>query len=93
MNNSVISDSIVVPEYPIEADYGQWLMEHPECDLIADHIGTGTKLLIYAYATSKEGNKALRLCRDEKFDGKTIFKGVSVDGLSTLIFCNHCDMN
>ncbi len=85
MKDSIVADNIMIPDFPIEANYGQWAMEHPECDSVAEQIGTGTTILIYAYATSKDGNKTLRVCRDRMFTDKKIFKGVSLDGIRTLI--------
>ena len=72
-------------EYPVEANYGQWAVDHPECDSIIEQIGTGPIILVYAYATTKVGNEELRGVRDKMFPDKEILMGVSMDGIRGLI--------
>jgi hypothetical protein len=76
---------VVVPEFPIETDYGNWAIEHPECDSIIEQIGTGPIILVYAYATSHEGNKTLMRIKEQKFADKEILMGVTLDGIRRLI--------
>ncbi len=38
MKDSIVADNIMIPDFPIEANYGQWAMEHPECDSVAEQI-------------------------------------------------------
>ncbi len=75
---------ISIPDYPIEINYGDWVINHPDCDSIMEMIGNGPIMLVYAYSTSKEGNKELRQLKDTSFSDKKILMGVSKDGISRL---------
>ena len=75
MSYSITTD-IIIPDYPIETNYGQWAYDHPECDTIMKLIGTGPIMLVYAYSGSKHANKELRRLRDERFADKRILQGV-----------------
>ncbi|MBE5832194.1 MAG: hypothetical protein E7306_10705 [Butyrivibrio sp.] len=66
---------ISIPDFPIEINYGDWVIDHPECDSIMEMIGTGPIMLVYAYSTSNEGNKELRLLKDARFSDKKILMG------------------
>ena len=81
----VKTTDVKVFEYPEEANYGQWAFDHPECDSIIEQIGTGPTILVYAYATTKEGNKELENVRDEMFSDKAILMGVSMDAIRGFI--------
>ncbi len=76
---------VVIPEFPIETNYGKWLLENPECDSISEQIGTGTTMIVYAYATSKSGNKELRELRNKMFPDKKIYRALSQAGIRTLV--------
>ena len=76
---------IVVLDFPIEANYGQWAIDHPECDTVYEQIGTSSTILVYAYSLSKGGNKNLHRYRDEFLEGKKILMGVSLDGIRSII--------
>ena len=83
MTNTMQNSKVVIPEYPITVNLGEWVIEHPECDSICERIGPN--YLIYAYATDKDGNGDLEELRDEKFSEKKILEGVSLDGIRRLI--------
>jgi len=85
MNTDVDMTNIMVLQYPIEANYGEWAVDHPECDTVCEQIGASPTILIYAYATSKKGNSPLHMFRDKNLAGKDILKGVSMDGIRKLI--------
>ena len=34
-------DDIEILEYPLEVNYGQWAIDHPECDTIYEQIVPG----------------------------------------------------
>ena len=85
MTSTTQNANVVIPEYPITVNLGEWVIAHPECDSICERIGTGPNYLIYAYATGKEGNGDLEDLRDEKFSDKKILEGVSLDGIRRLI--------
>ena len=85
MTSTMQNSKVVIPEYPITVNLGEWVIEHPECDSICERIGTGPNYLIYAYATDKDGNGDLEELRDEKFSEKKILEGVSLDGIRRLI--------
>ena len=70
--------NIVVPEAPIEADYGEWAFLHPECDTIMQIVGTGSTILVYGYAKRAEGNRELRAYRNAFFPNLKILKGVFI---------------
>ena len=67
MNDIIETRDINILDNPVEIDYGKWIIEHPECDAVFDKTASDPIILIYAYATSKKGNKALRLYRDVNF--------------------------
>ena len=76
---------IEILDFPIEANYGQWAMDHPECDTIYEQIGTSSVILVYAFAKSKSGNKPLELYRNNHLKDKKILMGVSMDGIRSII--------
>ncbi len=76
---------IVVYDNPVEVDSGKWIVDHPDCDTVCEQIGAGALMLVYAYATSKQGNDPLHLYRDRNLSDKLILKGVSMDGIRRLI--------
>ena len=78
-------ENISVYEYPVEVDCGEWIVNHPDCDTVCEQIGSGSKMLVYAYATSKKGNEPLHAYRDKNLSNKKILKGVSIDGIRRLI--------
>jgi hypothetical protein len=78
-------NNIAMPDNPIIVNLGNWIIDHPECDSICERIGTGPDYRIFAYALSKEGNVALQTLRDERFAGKKILMGVTMDGVRRLI--------
>ena len=73
MMDTVETIDIAMPDKPITVNLGKWIIEHPECDSICERI--------YAYALSKEGNAQLQALRDEKFVGKKILMGITMNGL------------
>ncbi|MBQ9361751.1 MAG: hypothetical protein IJT96_12020 [Lachnospiraceae bacterium] len=81
MMDTVETIDIAMPDKPITVNLGKWIIEHPECDSICERIGSGPDYLIYAYALSKEGNAQLQALRDEKFVGKKILMGITMNGL------------
>lgn len=85
MNTDIDRANINVLDQPIKTDFGQWIIDHPDCDTIFDKAETSSVIIIYAYATSKKGNSDLHLYRDTHFTGKKILKGVSLDGIRKLV--------
>lgn len=85
MNAVAESSDIFVYDYPVEVDCGDWIVNHPDCDTVCEQIGSGSIMLVYAYATSKSGNKPLHIYRDNNLSDKKILKGVSMDGIRRLI--------
>ena len=85
MDSVIETENICVYDYPVEVDCGEWIVKHPECDTVCEQIGAGSIMLVYAYATSKEGNESLHAYRDKKLSDKKILKGVSMDGIRRLI--------
>ncbi len=84
-DNAIKTENVIVPEFPIEANYGQWAIDHPECDSIVEQIGTGPIILVYAYSVSKSGNKELELVKNSAFPDKEILMGVTLDGIRSLL--------
>lgn len=78
-------DDIEILEYPLEVNYGQWAIDHPECDTIYEQIGTGSTILVYAFALSKKANSLLVKYRDKHLQDKKILMGVSLDGIRSII--------
>ena len=78
-------DEIEILDFPIEANYGQWAIDHPECDTIYEQIGTSSVILVYAFAKSKRGNKLLEIYRNDHLKDKKILMGVSMDGIRSII--------
>jgi hypothetical protein len=76
---------ISVPEMPMEVDFGQWIIDHPGCDTIFERIAGNGHILVYAYATSDEGNDMLHTYRDERLSKMKILQGVSADGIRQLV--------
>ena len=70
-------EGIVILDSPVEADYGEWLAHHPECDTIVDPIGNNPKIYVYAYAMSYEYNKALETLQRKNYKGKHILGGMT----------------
>ncbi len=85
IQDSIDMTNISIPEFPIQIDFGDWVKMHPDCDSIMEMIGTGPIMLVYAYATSKAGNKALNQLKKQKYADKKILMGVSKDGISRLV--------
>ena len=69
---------------PKEVDTDRWLEEHLDCDTIADY--NGSKIVVYAFTLEPKYNHALKAYRkDKKLDNQHILKGISSDGLNSLI--------
>ena len=83
------NSSIVICDPPQEVNYGSWLFEHPDCDTIVQHIGTGPIMLVFAYSLSKEGNEELMSYRNYHMPEKTILAGVSADGIRSILSFNE----
>ena len=77
--------NIEVLQEPIEADYVQWAIEHPECDSIIEHIGQGATMRVFAYAITKAANRALRDYRNKYLSDKRILVGMTKDGISSIV--------
>ena len=78
-------EEITILEHPIVAEYIQWVIDHPECDTIIEHIGNGPTMRVFAFAQTKTANKALRRYRKEHFPDKRILMGMTKDGISSII--------
>ena len=76
---------IMVLEYPITVNLGEWVIDHPDCDSICERIGTGPNYLIYAYALDISANDALEKFRNEQYPDKKILTGVTMDGIRGLL--------
>ena len=69
---------------PKEVDTDQWLEDHLDCDTIADY--NGSKIVVYAFTLDPKYNYALKGYRKtKKLDNQQILKGISSDGLNSLI--------
>ena len=69
---------------PKEVDTDQWLEDHLDCDTIADY--NGSKIVVYAFTLDPKYNYALKGYRKtRKLDNQQILKGISSDGLNSLI--------
>ena len=77
--------NIEVLEYPIETDYAHLISDHPACDAIIFPIGTGPKVMLYAYAKSEEGNGEIKNYRDRYMSEMEIQAGLSEDALNSLL--------
>ena len=85
MSTNIDMSNISVPETPMEVDFGQWIIDHPGCDTIFERIAGNGHILVYAYATSDEGNDTLQIYRNEKLANMKILQGVSADGIRQLV--------
>lgn len=69
---------------PKEVNTDQWLEEHLDCDTIADY--NGSTIVVYAFTLEPKYNYALKGYRkSKKLDKQQILKGISSDGLNSLI--------
>ena len=85
METVLENTGVCVPDWPIEVDFGEWIINHPDCDAIYERISGSSNILIYAYAMTRSGNDALRVLRDQQFSGKKILQGVSERGIRQLV--------
>lgn len=77
---------IVVPERPIESDWGEWLLAHPDCDAIYGGLEMPEqKITVFAYATSKKGNPELEKYREKFFSDKKILEGLNANAVGGII--------
>ena len=65
-------------------DYQEAAEDHLDCDTIADY--NGSKIVVYAFTLDPKYNYALKGYRKtKKLDNQQILKGISSDGLNSLI--------
>lgn len=77
--------NITVLDHPIEADWGTWIINHPDCDTICEDIIIGKIIKIFAYANSDAGNAELKTYRNNVLSGKKILKGLSSNAINGII--------
>ena len=68
---------------PQEVEAGQWMADHLDCDTIIDDHGK--KLLVYAFVVKPEFNFELEKLQEKKYKSQYILKGISSDGLNSII--------
>lgn len=85
MNEAVeVQQGIFEFTTPLEVDTDKWLEEHLDCDTIADY--NGNNIIVYAFTLEPKYNHALKAFRKtRKLDSQHILKGISSDGLNSLI--------
>lgn len=81
----ITTDKITVLNAPIEADWGTWLLDHPDCDTICEDVIVGKVIRIFAYANSSAGNVELKKYRNDIFRDKKIIKGLSKNAVLGII--------
>lgn len=77
--------NITILEDPIEANWGDWLVAHPDCDTICEDVKTGERIRVFAFSKSLEGNRTLKQYRNQSLLGKKILKGLSSDAIAGII--------
>ena len=77
--------NISIPEQPLEEDFADWILNHPDCDTIFEKINGSSNILVYAYALNDDGNDDLLTVRKQRFPEKELLQGVSQRGLRQLI--------
>lgn len=85
MDNEFDLSNVIVPDWPLEVDFGDWIIDHPDCDTVYERISGSSNILVYAYASDKSGNDILRDLRDRNYSGKKILQGVSENGIRQLV--------
>ena len=69
---------------PKEIRTEKWLEEHLDCDTIVDNFGS--TIIVYAFTLEPKYNYALKEYRKhKKLEKKHILRGISSDGLNSLI--------
>lgn len=76
---------ITILSQPIEANWSQWLVDHPDCDTICEDVETGETIRVYAFASSQEGNRELGEYRNLQLAGIPILKGLSSYAIAGII--------
>lgn len=75
---------ITVLNQPIESDIIEWAIEHPDCDSIIEHTGSGQNIRIFAYAREQAAKWNLQKYRNENYPGKRILVGMTKDGANSI---------
>ncbi len=64
-------------------DTGMWANEHLDCDAIIDNHGD--TIVVYAFTLDAKYNSALGDYRRQKYTNQKILRGISSNGLHSLI--------
>ncbi len=70
-------------ESPQTVETGAWASDHLDCDAIIDNLGGS--IVVYAYTREPRYNGALRDLRKTKYNKQKILRGISSDGLNSLV--------
>ena len=68
---------------PQTIDTGEWANSHLDCDAIIDNHGS--TIVVYAYTCKSKYNGALRNYRNTKYKNQKILRGISSNGLNSLV--------
>lgn len=68
---------------PQTIDTGKWANEHLDCDAIIDNHGS--MIVVYAFTVDPKYNSALGDFRRKKYRSQKILRGISSNGLNSLI--------
>lgn len=83
--NDTIEAQTGIFEYtiPITIDTGVWANDHLDCDAIIDNLGSN--IVVYAFTREPKYNSALKEYRKQKFSSQKILRGISSNGLNSLV--------
>ena len=76
---------IFVFQTPQTMDTGKWATEHLDCDAIIDNHGS--TIVVYAFTVDPKYNGSLGDFRKEKFGKQKILRGISSNGLNSIVSC------
>ena len=79
------SDSITILNEPMEVNWGDWLMAHPDCDTICEDVEVGERIRVFAFSKTSKGNKDLKAYRNEHLSGMQILKGISSYAIAGIV--------
>ena len=68
---------------PQTVDTGKWANEHLDCDAIIDNHGN--TIVVYAFTVDPKYNGSLGDFRKEKYSGQKILRGISSNGLNSIV--------
>ena len=78
-----VQNGIFEFDVPMKIDAGKWANEHLDCDAIIDNLGS--TIVVYAFTRESRFNSALSNYRRKKYSGQKILRGISSNGLNSLV--------